>query len=175
METIKIARYQSPAGELIIGSFRDQLCLCDWNIAQRRLIIDRRLQQRFNTTYETGSSDIIIRAIDQLNRYFAGQLKAFDIPLAFTGSEFQRTVWNELTKIPYGTTISYSELAQRINNPQAVLAAASANAANPISIFVPCHRVIGRDHRLTGYSGGLDAKRTLLDLERHSLATAQFI
>jgi len=96
---------------------------------------------------------------------FAGYRKIFDIPV-FYRSEFQCTVWGELMKIPYGTTISYGELARRIRNPKAVRAVASANATNPISIFAPCHRVIGSNHKLTGYGGGLDAKKGLLELER---------
>ena len=101
----------------------------------------------------------------ELEEYFAGHRKIFDIPVVFTGSEFQCTVWEELMKIPYGRTISYGELARRIHNPKAVRAVASANATNPISILVPCHRVIGSNHKLTGYGGGLDAKKGLLELE----------
>lgn len=83
----------------------------------------------------------------------------------FAGTDFQKTVWNELLKIPFGNTISYAEMARRIGMPKAVRAVANANGANSISIFAPCHRVIGSDHSLTGYGGGLDAKRTLLKLE----------
>lgn len=165
METIKITCFQSPVGEMIIGSFDNRLCICDWTIEKRRTTIDRRIQRHLNAKYEEGSSDIIKQAIKELNEYFAGQRKTFDIPVVFTGSKFQCTVWEELMKIPYGTTISYGELACRIRNPKAVRAVASANATNPISIFVPCHRVIGSNHKLTGYGGGLNAKRALLELE----------
>ena len=150
METIKITRYQSPVGEMLVGSYGDKLCICDWAVKKRRGTIDRRIQRHLNAKYE---------------EYFAGHRKIFDIPVVFTGSEFQCTVWEELMKIPYGTTISYGELARRIHNPKAVRAVASANATNPISIFVPCHRVIGSNHKLTGYGGGLDAKKGLLELE----------
>lgn len=159
METIKITRYQSPVGEMLVGSYGDKLCICDWAVEKRRGTIDRRIQRHLNAKYEEGTSDIIERAIGELEEYFAGHRKIFDIPVVFTGSEFQCTVWEELMKIPYGTTISYGELARRIHNPKAVRAVASANATNPISIFVPCHRVIGSNHKLTGYGGGLDAKK----------------
>ncbi len=166
METIKIIRYKSPVGEMMVGSYGDKLCICDWAVEKRRSTIDRRIQRHLSAKYEEGTSDVIERAIKELDEYFAGERTAFDIPVVFTGSEFQCTVWEELMKIPYGATVSYGELARRIRNPKAVRAVASANATNPISIFVPCHRVIGSNHKLTGYGGGLDAKRGLLELER---------
>lgn len=169
METIKITRYRSPVGEMMVGSYGGKLCICDWAVEKRRTTIDRRIQRHLNAKYEEGTSDVIERAIKELDEYFAGERTAFDIPIVFTGSEFQCTVWEELMKIPYGTTVSYGELARRIRNPKAVRAVASANATNPISIFVPCHRVIGSNRKLTGYGGGLDAKKGLLELERSGM------
>ena len=87
----------------------------------------------------------------------------------FVGTDFQKTVWNELLNIPYGHTVSYGEIARRIGMPKAVRAVANANGANSISIFAPCHRVIGSDNSLTGYGGGINAKRMLLELEAKSL------
>lgn len=165
MRTIKITRYASPVGEMIVGSCGGRLCICDWAVERRRATIDRRIQRHLNARYEEGTSAVIERAVEELDEYFAGKRTTFDIPVVFTGSEFQCAVWSELMKIPYGTTVSYGELARRIGNPKAVRAVASANATNPISIFVPCHRVIGSDRRLTGYGGGLDAKKSLLELE----------
>jgi methylated-DNA-[protein]-cysteine S-methyltransferase len=101
---------------------------------------------------------------EQLDAYFAGELTRFDVPLHPRGSEFERRVWDALTEIPYGETISYGELARRVGS--VARAVGGANGRNPISIIVPCHRVIGADGSLTGYAGGLDNKRTLLDLER---------
>jgi methylated-DNA-[protein]-cysteine S-methyltransferase len=98
----------------------------------------------------------------QLRAYFEGPLTEFDLPLAPQGTEFQLRVWQELRGIPYGETISYAELARRIGRPQASRAVGHANARNPISIIVPCHRVIGADNSLTGYAGGLERKRMLL-------------
>jgi methylated-DNA-[protein]-cysteine S-methyltransferase len=102
----------------------------------------------------------------ELDQYFAGQLKKFATPLAFTGTSFQNQVWKELTRIPYGETISYLDLAKRINNPKAVRAVGMANGANPIAIIVPCHRVIGSNGSLNGFGGGLPTKRALLELEK---------
>jgi methylated-DNA-[protein]-cysteine S-methyltransferase len=99
----------------------------------------------------------------QLAEYFAGERRAFDLPLAMEGSEFQRSVWRALVAIPYGETISYGELARRVGS--VARAVGLANGANPLPIIVPCHRVIGADGSLTGYGGGLDRKETLLRLE----------
>jgi methylated-DNA-[protein]-cysteine S-methyltransferase len=104
-------------------------------------------------------------AAGQLAAYFAGELTEFDLPLAPAGTLFQRTVWAALQQIPYGETWSYGQLAGKIGNPAAVRAVGLANGRNPIAVVVPCHRVIGADGSLTGYGGGLDRKRFLLDLE----------
>lgn len=101
----------------------------------------------------------------QLEEYFEGQRRAFDIPLDLRGTEFQRTVWQALQEIPYGTTKSYSDIAKAINRPKAVRAVGGAIGANPVPIVVPCHRVIGKDGSLTGFAGGLDIKRQLLKIE----------
>jgi methylated-DNA-[protein]-cysteine S-methyltransferase len=108
-------------------------------------------------------------AIGQLRAYFAGELEKFDLPLAPEGTPFQLGVWRRLCDIPYGETISYGELAGRIGNPKASRAVGLANGANPISIVIPCHRVIGSNGKLTGYGGGLPLKEKLLALERRQL------
>ena len=104
-------------------------------------------------------------AREQLDAYFAGELEAFDLPLAPAGTPFQLRVWDELTRIPFGETISYGELARRLGDPRLVRAVGTANGRNPVSIVIPCHRVIGADGSLVGYGGGLDRKRWLLDHE----------
>lgn len=101
----------------------------------------------------------------QLDAYFAGTLRVFDLPLALAGTPFQQRVWQALLEIPYGVTISYGELARRLGDPKASRAVGLANGRNPVSIIVPCHRVIGADGALTGYGGGLDNKRWLLTHE----------
>jgi len=114
-------------------------------------------------------SSAFTEPIRQLRAYFAGALETFDLPLAPGGTPFQQRVWNELCKIPYGETISYGQLAQRIGNPNASRAVGLANGSNPIPIIIPCHRVIGSNGKLTGYGGGLPIKEKLLALERRQL------
>lgn len=112
---------------------------------------------------------LIKRAFDQLQEYFAGSRQTFDLPLSDeTGTEFQKSVWQALLAIPYGETRSYKQVAEFIGNPKAVRAVGMANNRNPISIFVPCHRVIGADGKLVGYGGGLDIKEKLLHLEKNN-------
>lgn len=113
----------------------------------------------------------LAEAARQFRAYFRGELIDFELPLDATGTSFQKRVWNALTGIPYGSTISYAELARRIDNPKASRAVGLANGANPLAIVVPCHRVIGANGSMTGYGGGLPAKQFLLALEaRHASA-----
>lgn len=164
-EMIRIQYYQSPCGELILGSYKGKLCLCDWQNEERRRLIDERIQKGLQAQYIEKESETITNAITQLDEYFNHRRKAFDIPLLFIGTDFQKSVWNELLNIPYGTTVSYAGLSERLGNPKAIRAVAAANGANAISIIVPCHRVIGSNQKLTGYAGGLPAKKLLLELE----------
>lgn len=165
---IKTKRYESPCGTLLLGSFDDKLCLCDWQVEKHRDHVNRRLKRILNAEFEEGTSEVIEKAVKQLDEFFSGQRREFDVPLLFTGTDFQKTVWNELLEIPFGMTVSYGEMARRIGMPKAVRAVANANGANSMSIFAPCHRVIGSDRSLTGYGGGLAAKQFLLELETGS-------
>jgi methylated-DNA-[protein]-cysteine S-methyltransferase len=121
-----------------------------------------------NSVYEPPTR-ILKETIRQLRAYFSGKLEQFDLPLAPQGTPFQLEVWRRLCEIPYGETISYGELARRIGNPNASRAVGLANGSNPISIIIPCHRVIGSNGKLTGYGGGLPIKERLLALERRQL------
>ncbi|EMD1210618.1 methylated-DNA--[protein]-cysteine S-methyltransferase [Vibrio alginolyticus] len=112
---------------------------------------------------------VLRQAVTQLDEYFAGLRNEFDLPLAATGTDFQNQVWQALTTIPYGETWSYQDLANAIGNPKAVRAVGLANGKNPISIVVPCHRVIGKSGKLTGYAGGVERKQRLLALEQGTL------
>jgi methylated-DNA-[protein]-cysteine S-methyltransferase len=109
-------------------------------------------------------------AIDQLRRYFDGDLKKFELPILLHGTDFQVKVWQTLSNIPYGQTKSYSEVATLIERPRSIRAVGQANGRNPISIIIPCHRVIGADGSLTGYGGGLERKRAILEFEASHLA-----
>ncbi|ABG42376.1 methylated-DNA--protein-cysteine methyltransferase [Paraglaciecola sp. T6c] len=111
------------------------------------------------------SNALLKQARQQLKEYFDRDREAFDLPLAPIGTNFQKNVWQQLRAIPYGVTCSYGDIAKQLNNPNAVRAVGSANGKNPISIIVPCHRVIGANGTLTGYAGGLTRKATLLSLE----------
>lgn len=162
---IRVERYESPCGILRLGSLGDRLCLCDWQVEKHSDGVDRRLKRLLRAEFEDGTSEVIGNAAEELDAFFAGERKTFDVPLLFAGTDFQKTVWNELLKIPFGETISYGEMARRIGMPRAVRAVANANGANSLSIFAPCHRVVGSDRSLTGYGGGLPAKKFLLDLE----------
>ena len=109
---------------------------------------------------------IFVRTQTELKEYFAGQRREFTVPITFHGTPFQQQVWQELKEIPYGVTISYGELADRLGKPSASRAVGLANGKNPVSIIVPCHRVVGANGSLTGYGGGLERKRYLLDFEQ---------
>ncbi len=164
-KSIEIQYYQSPFGSLILGSYDEQLCLCDWNFRKRRDLIDSRIQNALKAEYEEKESNIISNTISQLEEYFDKKRTTFDIPLLFLGTDFQKKVWHALLEVTYGTMETYGGLSKRMNNPLAVRAVAAANGANAISIIVPCHRIIGNNNQLTGYAGGLPAKKKLLELE----------
>ncbi len=162
---ITTRRYTTPCGTLLLGSQAGHLCLCDWQTEKHRHLADKRLRCLAGPLVENGDSPTLQLATTQLDEYFAGQRKSFCLPLLFTGTKFQQRVWQELLHIPYGETISYGRLARRLGIPTATRAVANAVGANTLSIVIPCHRVISCDQRLTGYAGGLDAKRHLLELE----------
>lgn len=115
---IKVQRYESPCGLLLLGSFGDKLCLCDWQVEKHRDHVDRRLKRMLCSEFEVGTSEVIEKAARQLDEFFAGKRKEFDVPLLFVGTDFQKTVWNELLEIPFGKTVSYGEMAPvfRFNN-----------------------------------------------------------
>lgn len=165
-QTINICHYQSPCGELLLGEKDGRLCLCDWKNIKHRRRNDNRIMRFLRAEYAEGKSEVLLWACKEFDEYFAGTRTEFDIPLLFAGTEFQRSVWNAMLGIPYGETRSYMEIARQIGNPKGVRAVAQAVGANGICIMVPCHRVIGSDRSLTGFAGGLDAKRLLLELEK---------
>ena len=163
---ICIQYYNSPGGELILASMGNELCLCDWNgmpCAERNL---RRIRRYVNKDFRKETSPVIEQTKRQLDDYFAGNRKEFDIQLHTFGTDFQNLVWKALLDIPYGKTRTYMEIAKSIDNAKGVRAVAQAIGANSLDIIVPCHRVIGSNHSLTGFAGGLDKKRFLLELER---------
>jgi len=164
---VNIQYYKSPVGEILLGSYDNKLCLADWKYRRMRTSIDNRIQKGLKAEYVEQSSAVIEETIKEMKEYFAGERKDFDIPLLMVGTDFQKSVWEGLMGIPYGTTMSYLDLAKSIGNEKAVRAVASANGANAISILIPCHRIIGSNGDLVGYAGGLPAKKKLLELENN--------
>jgi methylated-DNA-[protein]-cysteine S-methyltransferase len=123
---------------------------------------------RFKSLIEQTNHPILEKAEAQLQAYFDGKLDRFSLPLDFSGTEFQKKVWNALLTIPFGQTRSYQQIAQQIGHPKAVRAVGAANGKNPISIIAPCHRVIGANGKLTGFAGGLSVKKYLLEIESNN-------
>jgi len=165
-ETFFLARYHSPLGAYILASSQRGLtcveteekapdCLARW--------------KRNGIQVKNDSSEYNDTIAGELDDYFAGRLREFTVPLDLRGTPFQRKVWELLRNIPYGETRSYGQIAHALGRPTAVRAVGGANARNPVSIIVPCHRVIGSDGKLTGYGGGLDRKEALLNLEARVL------
>lgn len=150
----------------MLGAKDGKLCLCDWAAGSNRNAVAARLRRLLHAGFEPAPSPVAQEAARQLEQYFRRERTVFQLPLLMAGTGFQLRVWHALQSIPYGETISYAQQAFRLGCPKAVRAVANANGANALSIIVPCHRVIGSDHSLTGYGGGLEAKQFLLAFER---------
>ncbi|MEC8427694.1 MAG: methylated-DNA--[protein]-cysteine S-methyltransferase [Pseudomonadota bacterium] len=148
--------FDTPAGEMIVVQDAQGVRHIDFQEGAVPLAIDPQWQR---------DPDFCRRAREQLQDYFDGELTRFDLPLAPRGTEFQQRVWAELAKVPFGETRSYGELAQALKQPTASRAVGMANGRNPLSIVLPCHRVVGSNRKLTGYRGGLAIKTLLLKLE----------
>jgi len=157
MNQIYYSRFESPIGPLLLAGSRNGLQLVSFAAGNRT-------SNRVDPEWRLDNS-VFVEVVDQLQSYFAGKRKNFDLALVLEGTDFQKRVWAALRKIPYGGTISYKELAEIIGSPKAVRAVGAANGANPIPIIIPCHRVIGNDGSLTGFGGGLQLKKQLLELE----------
>lgn len=144
-----VRRAETPIGALTLASDGEALCAVEFGGDSLRM----------------DAVPVLLQAERELAEYFAGRRKAFSVPLCMRGTAFQMEIWRALACIPYGETLSYGELAARIGRPKASRAVGMANHNNPLPIFVPCHRVVGADGRLTGYAGGLEIKKFLLELE----------
>lgn len=154
--TVHYRTVSSPIGDLTlagVGTTLTHLLMADQSHSPQR------------TAWEPAGPDAFVDVAEQLDAYFAGSLRNFDIVLRLAGTEFQCRVWAALQTIPYGETRSYGQIADQVGSPAASRAVGLANGRNPISIIVPCHRVIGSSGSLTGYGGGIERKRTLLELE----------
>jgi len=165
MNQINVIFHKTRIGELVLGSFDSKLCLLDFQYRRMRKTVDKRLKTCLNAEFVEQSTDVLKETVTQLDEYFSGIRKEFDVPLLQAGTDFQKSVWNALLKVPYGTTSTYLQIAKDINNEKAVRAVANANGANSIGIIIPCHRIIGTNGELVGYGGGLAIKKRLLKLE----------
>lgn len=164
-------QYTSPAGQLMLGvdSTTEALCLCDWIDNRHYDCNMRKLAAAVGPIAPDPESAAMAEVVSQLDQYFASKRTAFDLKTGAVGTPFQHRVWDVLVAIPYGTTMSYGAVARAAGCPRGFQAVAAAVGANPISIIVPCHRVIGSDGSLTGFAGGLAAKMKLLELEASNI------
>lgn len=164
--TIHVQYLKTRFGELILGAFEEQLCLCDWRFRKMRALIDERIKKNLQADFVEEESAVIEESKLQLQQYFEAIRTSFKLPILLLGSDFQKSIWNLLLQIPYGQTDTYLGLSKKLGNEKAIRAVAAANGANALSIIVPCHRIIGSDGQLVGYAGGLPAKEKLLILEK---------
>jgi methylated-DNA-[protein]-cysteine S-methyltransferase len=169
MNQINIQYYKTKIGKLILGSFDDKLCILDFEYRKMRKIVNSRIKKNLQAEFVEQDTQVLRETRKQLDEYFNGYRKAFDIPLLMAGTDFQKSVWNALIEVPYGETSTYLQLAKDIGGEKSVRAVASANGANAIVLIIPCHRIIGSDGGLIGYGGGLPVKKRLLKLEQSIL------
>ena len=167
---LNLQRYEAPCGVLLLGSWRGNLCLCDWlkdEADEADSPVLKTLLRQLQAHPVSAPSDVTRQTARELDEYFAGERQSFaELPVLLIGSGFQRRVWHLLRQIPFGATTSYGAIAEAMGDRNAMRAVAGACGDNPVPVIVPCHRVIGKDRRLVGYGGGLDVKQYLLDLER---------
>lgn len=169
MKQVSIQYYKTKIGELILASYNEQLCMLDYRYRKMRTAVDNRIKKDLSAEFIESDSDVLDLARIQIEEYLSSNRTEFSLPLLMVGSAFQQSVWQALMKIPYGSTISYLELATRIGKEKSVRAVANANGANAMSLIIPCHRVIGSDGKLVGYGGGLPIKQRLLKMEWENL------
>lgn len=161
MKLVYCKLWKSPVCDLYLYADDEHLLAVTFKENNSAVVNKLKLNEAIKQT-----SPIIEKAIQQLNEYFQGQRKKFELPVTLQGTDFQMRAWKELRRIPFGKTISYSEQAVKMESPKAVRAVGSANGKNPISIIIPCHRVITCQSKISGYAGGAEVKGKLLELER---------
>jgi len=171
---ISLKHIDTPVGKMRIGATDEGICLFDFQYRKSIDSIMKRIETLAGEKFGEGDHSHFRILEEQIQEYFDGSRKEFDLPLHFLGTPFQKCVWQGLLNIPYGETRSYKQQSIFLGNEKAIRAVAGANGENGIAIIVPCHRVIGEDGSLTGYGGGLQRKKWLLDLERkHSGKSGQ--
>lgn len=166
---ISIKNIETPVGKMVVGIHDNRLCLLDFEYRKMLPAIKNRVSSYCQSDFSEQAHELHDTVSRQLNEYFAGDRMSFDLPLLFTGTDFQQKVWNALLEVPYGSTRTYMQQTRLLGDEKAIRAVARANGENCLAIVVPCHRVVGADGSLTGYAGGLSAKKWLLEHEaRHS-------
>lgn len=151
-----ITEIETPVGMMVAAATEAGICILEFSDRKRIML---------QSDYQKAENEHLKNLKKELGEYFSGKRKEFTVPLDPDGTTFQKQVWNALCKIPFGSAISYYSLAEKLGNPLSIRAAANANARNPVSVLIPCHRVIGADGHLTGYAGGLWRKKWLLEHE----------
>jgi AraC family transcriptional regulator of adaptative response/methylated-DNA-[protein]-cysteine methyltransferase len=163
---------QSPLGPLVAGAVDDGVCLLEFTDRRMLEAQFQAIRRHFRLPAIPGSNVHLERLREELDGYFAGEVRRFDVPLVYPGTPFQRRLWDALRAVPYGETRSYQQLAEAVGDPKAVRAAGRSNGLNRISILIPCHRIVNKNGGLGGYGGGLRRKQYLLDLERRHRAAS---
>ncbi|WP_108869536.1 bifunctional transcriptional activator/DNA repair enzyme AdaA [Aquimarina aquimarini] len=168
---ILINRITTPLGPMFVCATNNGICLLEF-VDRRMLETEfKDLQKLLEANIISGENEHIKQVKKEIKEYFQGTRKTFDVKLETPGTDFQNSVWNCLQQIEYGTTTTYQKQSEKINNPKAIRAVASANGYNRISIIIPCHRVIGKDGKMTGYGGGIERKKWLIEHERNNAST----
>lgn len=169
MDSLFTQIFPAPPGDLLLGDWQGALVLCDWLLASNGHRSDSRVPRLLGASLQEQATPLLTETAAQLAAFFTGKRRGFDLPLCLVGTPFQMRVWQALRAIPCGETRSYQDIARAIGNVNATRAVAGAIRSNPLSVVVPCHRVIGKNGGLTGYNGGTAAlyiKERLLALER---------
>lgn len=165
MDTLVTIKITTPMGQMVAVATPRRLVMLEFH---DRVGLEQQIQKLarlFGSAVKTEKNQVLERLESQLSEYFMGHRQQFDLPLLMMGTPFQKQVWTQLRKIPFGETRTYKEQSERLGNLRAIRAVASANGRNQLAIVIPCHRVIGTDGKLTGYAGGIERKRALLELE----------
>lgn len=163
---IKIINIETPLGEIAAAATKEGICLLEFTEGKKQADIIEPVARIMASEVKEGSNKHLRSLRKQLREYFRGKRKEFTLPLVMLGTDFQQAVWRDLVKIPFGTTKSYGQQARDLKDTRSARAVAQANSSNRIAILIPCHRIIGSDGTLVGYSGGLERKRWLLNHER---------
>ena len=162
---IHYTTFPTPLGKMVAAEYKNRLCRLEFLGRKKPAAILKPIAKQFKADISRGKSPVLNETGKQLKMYFDGRLRKFNLPIEHNGTDFQRSVWKQLTRIPHGKTVNYGKIAERVGRPGGARAAGMAIGSNPISIVVPCHRVIGKSGDLTGFGGGLWRKKWLLEHE----------